>query len=139
MEYINSEDALADTHDWIRFASPRPSKNMSEEFTLWRSRLKDAIGHLSSIVPAAKRKADSKHPGFDEAMSRLYIEAEFNDFLSYQAWRQAGLNKHAGKELDLLKQRLDAYDEPETDAEILNDPSWKLIVAQAHRVLLTLQ
>lgn len=67
-------------------------------------------------------------------MRELYVESHFTEFLSCEAWRQAGVDKATGEALFALQQLLNAYDEPETDAAILADPAWWAIMGQASRL-----
>jgi hypothetical protein len=64
----------------------------------------------------------------------LYHECRFPAFVALEAWRQAGLDAAAGAELVAFQHRLDAYDEPDTDAELAADPRWHAIQRHAARV-----
>jgi len=92
---------------------------MSDEYALWKLELRRAICNLCAIEfqqSGCWIGASSAGATFREAMSRLYDASQFVEFLTYQAWRQAGLDDAAGDELNELRLLLDAYDEPDTDA-----------------------
>ena len=116
---------------------PQFHKHMTQEFLLWKRQISQAIVGLCNIEfhqsggPGAKTDGTS----FREAMNRLYADSHFAHFVSYHAWRQAGLNDAVGAELLLLQQQLDSFDEPEDDAAIQHDPYWASIIEQAQKVV----
>ena len=109
---------------------------MLNEYALWKQELRRAIGCLREIefkTSACWEGAEVSGSTFHRAINHLYQECKFPAFLSLQAWQQAGLDAKAGAELQAFKALLDAYDEPETDAAILADPHWHLILSHATR------
>jgi hypothetical protein len=115
---------------------------MLNEYVLWKCELRRAIVCLQAVdfqATACWLGAGTGGTSFYQAMSHLYGDCKFPDFLALEAWRQAGLSPEAGKELQDFKNQLDAYDEPETDAAILADPLWHAILQAAARVADLLQ
>lgn len=114
---------------------------MTQDFTLWKHQVSRAIGRLCDIEFQASGcfvGQERNGAGLREALSSLYVESQFGQFLSFGAWRQAGLDEATGQELDALRRQLDAYDEPDSDAAILADPNWEAIVVRVKKVLLLL-
>ncbi len=72
---------------------------------------------------------------FVEMINTLYDDNCFEDFLSVKEWdEQRSLGK-LHQELHVLKEMIDAYEEPATDAQVLTDAGWKRIVNQAKRTV----
>ena len=123
------------------YNGPRPIPDMTGDFSLWKSQICQAVRGLCDIdfQPSTSwREAIANGSNFQQALQRLYVDSHFTEFLSWQAWRQAGLSTEAGTELLTLQQLLDAYDEPATDAGILLDPNWWVILSQAKKVIFLL-
>ena len=117
-----------------RDTGPRPNPEMTQDFTLWKHQIRRAIEGLyaPALCSGARSPAmESDDATFHQAMHALYGESHFQEFLSCQAWRQAGLNEATGHALQALQQQLDAYDEPDSDAAIAGDPVWWAIQIQA--------
>jgi hypothetical protein len=111
---------------------------MLNEYILWKSELRRAIDCLRAIEfqnSACWEGAKAGGASFHYAMTHLYGDCKFPDFLALEAWRQAGLSPQDGKALQDFKNHLDAYDEPETDAAILADPLWHAILKEAARIV----
>lgn len=109
---------------------------MSQDFMLWKHQVYVALSQLCALdFPRGVHGAEANDAGFRAVMQCLYNESHFTEFLACQAWRQAGLNETIGEALQTLQHCLNAYDEPETDAAILADPAWWVILGQASRVL----
>jgi hypothetical protein len=107
---------------------------MSNEYALWKQDLRRAIGGLRELTVQAGAGGEAAGSSFQQAMNYLYQACQFPAFVALDAWRQAGLDAVAGAELVDFKHRLDAYDEPESDAAILADPHWHDLLRQAVRV-----
>jgi hypothetical protein len=108
---------------------------MLNEYTLWKQQLHQAIlclHHINALNSPCWQKTEG--PVFQHAMKHLYQECQFSNFLTLQAWRQAGLDTAASAELRTFKYMLDAYDEPETDAAVMADRRWQAILQHATRV-----
>ena len=116
------------------YAGPRPNEEMSQDFHLWKRQVRRAIASLCTFE-VGRGPDRLTNAGFHTAMHRLYVEGHFTDFLSYQAWRQAGVGETAGRALKELQRELDAYDEPDTDVAILADPTWWAIMGLALQVV----
>lgn len=107
---------------------------MLNEYTLWKQQLHQAIACLHHInLLSSPCWQQTQESVFQQAMNNLYQKCQFSDFLTLQAWRQAGLDAAADAELRTFKNMLDAYDEPETDAAILADQHWQAILQHATR------
>ena len=114
------------------YTGSRPSFDMSQDFILWRHQVRRAVGNLCTLdTQQNAHKEEDTNNGFHAAMRTLYVESHFTEFLACQAWRQTGLDEAAGSALHLLQHQLDAYDEPDTDAAIIADPTWQSIQHQA--------
>jgi hypothetical protein len=120
----------------LHYAGPRPNPEMSQDFTLWKSQIRLALGRLCALdFPRGVPAQEATNAGFHAVMQGLYGECHFTEFLSYQAWRQAGVDEPTGQVLQALQEDLDCYDEPDTDAAIVADPAWWAIVGQASEVV----
>jgi hypothetical protein len=116
----------------------RPVPDTTGDFNLWKSQVCRAIAGLCEIENrpgGGLREAIDGASDFHQALNRLYADSHFTEFLSWQAWRQAGLDESVGQELLTLQQLLDAYDEPASDAAVLLDPKWWVIMGQAKTVV----
>ena len=115
----------------------RPLQDTTGDFKLWKSQVSQAVAGLCEIELQPDNSWEGIKNGasnFHRALSRLYVDSHFMEFLSWQAWWQAGLNESVGQELLVLQQLLDAYDEPASDAAVLLDPNWWVIIGQAKTV-----
>jgi hypothetical protein len=103
---------------------PRPNPEMTQDFTLWRLQVRQAITGLCALDgrPGTVDRHDC--PAFRRALEALYVESHFTEFMACQGWRQAGLSAATGQALYDLQAQLDTYDEPDTDAAIVADPGW---------------
>jgi hypothetical protein len=109
---------------------------MSQDFTLWKHQIRVALNRLSTLdFPRGVPAQEATDAGFRTAMWQLYNESHFSEFLACQGWRQAGLSPATGDALRTLQQQLDAYDEPDTDAAIVADPAWWVVLGQIMRVV----
>jgi hypothetical protein len=108
---------------------------MSQDFQLWKHQVRQALHELCALDFHRATGAMSSDAAFRSAMQALYIGSHFSEFLSCQAWRQAGVNETTSSALHALQRQLDAYDEPATDAAIVLDPNWWAIVGQAALVV----
>lgn len=109
---------------------------MLTDYDAWKRELRRAIAHLLALTFQPHK--DPTHPQaatFHGALARLYEDSQFPQFLALGAWQQAGLSPVAGEALQVFKSLLDAYDEPDTDAEIRADPEWHTILQQGAQVL----
>lgn len=74
---------------------------------------------------------------FTEAICRLFDDYNFDDFLD-EHWHNFGFSSQLYPMLDELRNRLNEYEEKETDAEIVRDERWDEIREFAKVVLLEL-
>ena len=118
---------------------PRPNTDLMQDFKLWRHQVCQALQGLLTFDARRAASGVSASAGFQVVLQVLYVESHFTEFLSYQAWRQAGLDEEAGHALNALRQQLDAYDEPDTDVAILADPMWWHILGQVTLVVALLE
>lgn len=118
--------------DSLHYQGPRPNPEMSQNFSLWKHQVRHALEGLCAVkpLPPAPEPAGG-NASFATAMHTLYVESHFAEFVSFDAWRQAGLDETTGTTLKLLQEQLDDYDEPDTDAAILADPTWWAILGLA--------
>ena len=107
---------------------------MTRDFSLWKRTVQQAIVGLYTFE-VSDDPAQPATAGFQTALGRLYGEGLFTEFLSYQAWRQAGLDDVASEALETLRRELDAYDEPDRDEAIMADPTWWAIMGLAMQVV----
>ena len=111
---------------------PRPNPETSQDFIRWKHQLRRALRQLCALdFPRDVPAGQATDAGFRAVMAGLYQESRFTEFMACQGWRQAGLANATGNALRTLQQQLDAYDEPETDAAIVADPAWWVILGQA--------
>lgn len=107
---------------------------MSEEYALWKHDLRQALHHLCYIdfyLGSGHRGTEHYGAGFRAAMNVIYTDCRFEEMFALRAWEQAGLEEEAGRQLQWLKNLIDAFDEPDTDAAILAHPHWHRILQQA--------
>jgi hypothetical protein len=71
---------------------------------------------------------------YAELMSTLFDNYGFDDFVEKGATK-IGLPNSLILELSKLRELLNSYDEKESDKEVISDPEWKKIVAQAKIVI----
>jgi hypothetical protein len=76
---------------------------------------------------------------YSQALDALYKQARFVESLSYQAWQQVVLSADAGGELAALRAQIDAYDEPDTDVDIVCDPAQQGIVQHEKNAVVLLK
>ncbi|MDY6803726.1 MAG: hypothetical protein SXA11_07955 [Cyanobacteriota bacterium] len=74
---------------------------------------------------------------FTEAICRLFDDYNFDNFLD-EHWQNFGFSSKLYPMLDELRNRLNEYEEKETDAEIVRDERWDEIREFAKVVLLEL-
>lgn len=116
----------------LHYQGPRPNPEMTQDFSLWKHQVRHAIEGLRAVKPrplVPESMADNA--SFSTAMRTLYVGSHFAEFTAYDAWRQAGLDEATGEALKALQAQLDDYDEPDTDAAILADPTWWAILGLA--------
>ena len=121
---------------------PVPVRLPPPTATAWKAQVGQAIAGLSEIeyqLSGCVAGEDHNGAGFKQALDFLYAESHFPQFLSLEAWRQAGLTDRAGSELETLRQQIDAYDEPDSDTAMMADPAWGAILFQAHKALRLLE
>ena len=107
-------------------------------FILWKTQIVQAIEGLNTIgYQFAGGWYDNAN--FRAAIQRLYVDANFSEFLSYQAWRQVGVGEALGNKLESLRHQLDLYDEPDSDAAVLADPIWQAIQVHGREVAFLLR
>jgi hypothetical protein len=108
------------------------------DFNRWKENIYSDIEELSDKSFQEKvwlGKNDKYVSSFVEVMCRLFDDNRFED----EFWKEEnlqGLNftPQLLMELKLLKEMLNSYEEKPTDIEILNDPKWDKIIAQAKKV-----
>lgn len=122
--------SLAGSPPQTAYSGPRPNPDMTQDFSLWKYQVRQALAYLCDL---------SSGPGFRAALLGLYVESHFAEFVAYQGWRQAGLDKATSQALQELQRQLDAYDEPDTDAAILADPRWWAIRGHGLQVIALLE
>ena len=69
-----------------------------------------------------------------ELMCSLFNDMRFSQFIDLDA-RKEGLSDSIITELDKLRYELNNYKEKDTEAEIISDENWQLVVLQAQKVL----
>src|SRR5690348_4806140 len=69
-----------------------------------------------------------------ELMCRLFDDNNFDNFLSHTAGKM--FSEESVHEFEKLRDALNAYEEKETDKEILADPEWQAVVKQARLALI---
>ena len=69
-----------------------------------------------------------------EVMSRLFDDNDFDLFLDKE-YPSSGLSYALRGELFILRDLLNAYQNSNTDQEILNDSKWDKIITQAQKVI----
>jgi hypothetical protein len=107
---------------------------MTQEYALWKHDLRQALHQLRYIdfyLGSQREGGESYGAEFREAMNVIYADCRFEGFFALRAWEQAGLDEEAGRQLHGLKELIDAFDEPDTDAAILAHPQWHRILQQA--------
>ena len=107
--------------------------------TSWAERVVAAIGDIADrgFQQRAWLGAGPEISSFVETYCTLYDQA-FDTFLAQSDWEQTGLNNTVRQEMVVLDRLLQAYHEPESDAETLADPKWQEVVQQAQQVLRTI-
>ncbi|WP_303312183.1 hypothetical protein [Hymenobacter sp. BT730] len=104
---------------------------------------KQVVRAISDVADTAFQQrawmgAGPEMSSFVETYSTLYDDNAFDDFLAQPEWKLTGLNHAVRQEMVLLDQLFQAYQEPESHAEILADPKWQEVVQQAQQVLRTI-
>ncbi len=69
-----------------------------------------------------------------EVMCSLFDDFQFDVFIDKTAF-EIGLSEDVILELNNLRTLLNAYNEKESDEDIINDPEWKKVVEQAEIVI----
>ena len=111
--------------------------HMIEDYLLWKVAIRQAICQLADFNKQQSNKLadEGELTVFLSIVDCIYVNSRFTNFLAYRAWQQAGLSDAVGNGLIKLQQKLDAYDEPDTDAAIAVDPLWNEIVMLASTVI----
>ena len=80
-------------------------------------------------------EADECVSSFEEMINILYDDNCFEDFIGNEAWSKSTTAATLHQELVRLRDMIDAYEEPETNRQILDDLRWKKITKQAKKVI----
>ncbi|HEX8506740.1 MAG TPA: hypothetical protein VF630_15355 [Hymenobacter sp.] len=110
---------------------------MTEEYALWKHELRRALQqlwHINFYLGREQEGVEQHGDEFRDALRAMYTDCRFEQFFALRAWEQAGLSQEAGQQLQVLKNLMDTFDEPDTDAAILAHPQWHRILQQARRL-----